>query len=105
MVEILDALHEGSKMPTVGKFYVFIAAISKGLYILSILGVLASVVSAFYYLRIIKVMYFDVSENNEGFESWLNASIDIGVVGYRRVLHVASDEMYLCTTDENNFYI
>ena len=32
-------------------------------------------------------------EQEDGFESWLNASIDIGVVGYRRVLHVASDEM------------
>ncbi len=42
-----------------GKFYVFMAAINAGLYTLAILGVLASVVSAFYYLRIIKVMYFD----------------------------------------------
>ena len=32
-------------------------------------------------------------EQEDGFESWLNASIDMGVVGYRRVLHVASDEM------------
>ena len=32
-------------------------------------------------------------EQEDGFESWLNTSIDIGVVGYRRVLHVASDEM------------
>ena len=42
-----------------GKFYVFIAAIKQDLYILSILGVIASVISAFYYLKIIKVMYFD----------------------------------------------
>ena len=48
-----------------GKFYVFIAALQQELYLLSILGVLASVISAFYYLRIIKIMYFD--ENiNEG---------------------------------------
>ncbi len=46
-----------------GKFYVFIAAIKKELYLLSVLGVIASVISAFYYLRIIKVMYFD--EKNE----------------------------------------
>ncbi len=46
-----------------GKFYIFIAAIQKELYILSILGVIASVISAFYYLRIIKIMYFD--ENND----------------------------------------
>ncbi len=42
-----------------GKFYVFMAAIDKGLITLAIIGVLTSVVGAFYYLRIIKVMYFD----------------------------------------------
>ncbi|MBX7146969.1 MAG: NADH-quinone oxidoreductase subunit NuoN [Alphaproteobacteria bacterium] len=43
------------------KFYVFKAAIESGYYILSIIGVLSSVVAAFYYLRVIKVMYFDQS--------------------------------------------
>ena len=47
-----------------GKFYVFIAALNKGLVILTILGVLASVISAYYYLRIIKVMYFDEINSN-----------------------------------------
>ncbi|MDR3436667.1 NADH-quinone oxidoreductase subunit NuoN [Telmatospirillum sp.] len=42
-----------------GKFYVFMAAIDKGYVGLAIIGVVTSVVSAFYYLRIIKVMYFD----------------------------------------------
>ncbi len=42
-----------------GKFYVFISAIEQELYVLSILGVIASVISAFYYLRIIKIIYFD----------------------------------------------
>jgi NADH-quinone oxidoreductase subunit N len=42
-----------------GKFYVFIAAIDAGLTYLAVIGVLASAVSAFYYLRIVKVMYFD----------------------------------------------
>jgi NADH-quinone oxidoreductase subunit N len=41
------------------KLYVFLAAIKAGLYVLSILGVLASVVGAYYYLRIVKIMYFD----------------------------------------------
>jgi NADH-quinone oxidoreductase subunit N len=41
------------------KFYVFLAAIEAGLYVLSVIGVLASVVGAFYYLRIVKIMYFD----------------------------------------------
>ena len=42
-----------------GKFYVFMAAVQSGLYVLAVLGVLFSVVSAFYYLRIVKLMYFD----------------------------------------------
>ncbi len=41
------------------KFYVFMAAVDAGLILLAIIGVLTSVVSAFYYLRIVKVMYFD----------------------------------------------
>ena len=41
------------------KFYVFLAAIKAGLYILSVIGVVASVVGAYYYLAIIKAMYFD----------------------------------------------
>jgi NADH-quinone oxidoreductase subunit N len=41
------------------KFYVFLAAIKAGLYALAVIGVLASVVGAYYYLAIVKVMYFD----------------------------------------------
>ena len=41
------------------KFYVFIAAIKAGLFTLAVIGVLCSVVGAFYYLSIVKVMYFD----------------------------------------------
>jgi NADH-quinone oxidoreductase subunit N len=42
-----------------GKFYVFLAAINAGMHGLAVIGVLASVVGAFYYLRIVKLMYFD----------------------------------------------
>jgi len=42
-----------------GKWYVFMAAVDAGLFGLAVIGVLASVVGAFYYLRIIKIMYFD----------------------------------------------
>jgi NADH-quinone oxidoreductase subunit N len=42
-----------------GKFYVFVAAVNEGLYLLAVIGVLASVIGAYYYLRIVKVMYFD----------------------------------------------
>ena len=41
------------------KFYIFIAVIEQSMYFLAITGLLATVVSAFYYLRIIKVIYFD----------------------------------------------
>jgi NADH-quinone oxidoreductase subunit N len=41
------------------KIYVFLAAIEAGLVELAVIGVLASVVGAFYYVRIVKVMYFD----------------------------------------------
>ena len=42
-----------------GKLYVFLAAIQSGLWTLAVIGVLTSIVGAFYYLRIVKVMYFD----------------------------------------------
>jgi NADH-quinone oxidoreductase subunit N len=46
------------------KFYVFLAAIKAGLYALAVIGVLASVVGAFYYLMIVKTMYFDEPKGN-----------------------------------------
>ena len=49
-----------------GKFYIFVAAINAELYALAVIGVLSSVVGAYYYLRIVKVMYFD--EPAEAFE-------------------------------------
>ncbi len=42
-----------------GKFYIFVAAVNAGFVPLAIIGVLASVVGAFYYIRIVKVIYFD----------------------------------------------
>jgi NADH-quinone oxidoreductase subunit N len=41
------------------KFYIFVAAIDANLYVLAVIGVLSSVVSAFYYIRIVKLIYFD----------------------------------------------
>ena len=41
------------------KFYVFLAAINAGLFTLAVIGVLTSVVGAYYYLMIVKTMYFD----------------------------------------------
>ncbi|MDQ3557604.1 MAG: NADH-quinone oxidoreductase subunit N, partial [Pseudomonadota bacterium] len=41
------------------KYYVFLAAMQSELYMLAVIGMIATVVGAFYYLRIIKLMYFD----------------------------------------------
>jgi NADH-quinone oxidoreductase subunit N len=48
------------------KFYVFLAAIKAGLFTLAVIGVVTSVVGAYYYLAIVKIMYFD--EPAKGFE-------------------------------------
>jgi len=41
------------------KIYVFVAAVDSGLYVLATIGLLSSVVAAFYYVRLVKIMYFD----------------------------------------------
>ncbi len=55
-----------------GKLLVFNAAVASGLYTLAVLGVLSSVVGAFYYLYIIKVMFFD--EPADAFDRQLSFS-------------------------------
>ena len=52
------------------KFYVFAAAIESHLYFLAVVGVLSSVVGAYYYLRIIKIMYFDESKGAFDAPNW-----------------------------------
>jgi len=42
-----------------GKYFIFVAAVNAGFVTLAIVGLLASVVGAYYYLRLIKIMYFD----------------------------------------------
>jgi NADH-quinone oxidoreductase subunit N len=46
---------------------VFLAAIKAGLYVLAVIGVITSVIGAYYYLAIVKIMYFD--EPVAGFQS------------------------------------
>ena len=41
------------------KYFIFTAAVQSGLWTLAVIGVLTSVIGAYYYIRIIKVMYFD----------------------------------------------
>jgi NADH-quinone oxidoreductase subunit N len=61
------------------KFYVFLAAIEAHLYVLAVLGVLASVIGAYYYLRIVKIMYFD--EPAPAFEGEMGPGISAILAG------------------------
>jgi NADH-quinone oxidoreductase subunit N len=61
------------------KLFVFQAAIQAHLYSLAVLGVLASVVGAYYYLRIIKLMYFD--EPIEPFEKKISGEMTLVIAG------------------------
>ena len=57
------------------KFYIFIAVIEQSMYFLAIVGLLATVVSAFYYLRIIKIIYFD--KPNDKFDRFNSLSLKL----------------------------
>jgi len=73
------------------KFYVFLAAIKAGLYVLAVIGVLASVVGAYYYLAIIKTMYFD--EPAEGFYRMPDElKVVLGFCGLFNILFVLRPE-------------
>jgi NADH-quinone oxidoreductase subunit N len=61
------------------KFYVFLAAIQAGLYPLAVAGVVASVVGAYYYLRIVKLMYFDAPA--PAFEPKMERGLGLLLVG------------------------
>ena len=63
-----------------GKWYVFLAAVNAGLVPLAVIGVLTSVIGAFYYLRIIRLMYFQDSD----------APLDEGLAHQNRMILVIS---------------
>ena len=64
------------------KFYVFKAVIEQSMYFLAIIGLLSTVIAAFYYLRIIKIIYFD--EEKEKYDSdhsfWLKFSLSVSTI-------------------------
>ena len=62
-----------------GKFFIFRAAINAEMYTLAVIGVLSSVVGAFYYLRIVKIMYFD--EPAEHFDRPIGREMSVILVG------------------------
>jgi NADH-quinone oxidoreductase subunit N len=56
----------------VGKFYLFRAAIAGQFYLLAVIGVLTSLISAYYYLRVVVTMYMREGEPETAAEPWLN---------------------------------
>ena len=60
------------------KFYIFMAVLKVKMYTLAIIGLITTVISAFYYLRIIKVIYFD--EPEEVFEANQNAGLKVSLL-------------------------
>jgi len=64
------------------KFYIFMAVIESKMYALAIIGLLTTVISAFYYLRIIKIIYFDKPKKSfeETYDLGLKASLTISTI-------------------------
>ena len=64
------------------KFYVFKAVLEQSMYFLAIVGLLSTVVAAFYYLRIIKIMYFDKEKDKYDTDHslWLKFSLTVSTI-------------------------
>src|SRR5256714_8063450 len=69
------------------KFYVFAAAVKAGLWPLAVFGVLASVVGAYYYVRIVKIMFFD-SPKEKFLAVPAKAALVMGLAGLFMLLYV-----------------
>ena len=61
----------------VGKFYLFRAVMEGGLIGLALIGVLTSLISAYYYLRVVVVMYMRTGEARARREGWLHATVGL----------------------------
>tara|TARA_E500000178_G_scaffold241651_1_gene238117 strand:+ start:864 stop:2282 length:1419 start_codon:yes stop_codon:yes gene_type:complete len=64
------------------KFYIFKSVIEQSMYFLAIVGLLSTVVAAFYYLRIIKIMYFDEEKDSydKDHSLWLKLSLTVSTL-------------------------
>ena len=60
------------------KFYIFMAVIEQEMYFLAIVGLLSTVVAAFYYLRIIKTIYFD--EEKQKYDKDHNLGLKLSLI-------------------------
>jgi len=64
------------------KFYIFKSVLEQSMYFLAIVGLLSTVVAAFYYLRIIKIMYFDKEKERYDMDHnlWLKFSLTASTI-------------------------
>ncbi len=64
------------------KFYIFKAVIEQSMYFLAIVGLLSTVIAAFYYLRIIKIIYFDPEKEkyDQDHSPWLKFSLTVSTI-------------------------
>ncbi len=64
------------------KFYIFKAVIEQSMYFLAIVGLLSTVIAAFYYLRIIKIIYFDLEKDkfDQDHSPWLKFSLTFSTI-------------------------
>ena len=64
------------------KFYIFKSVLEQSMYFLAIVGLLSTVVAAFYYLRIIKIMYFDKEKEKYDTDHslWLKFSLSFSTL-------------------------
>ena len=60
------------------KFYIFMSVIEQSMYFLAVVGLLSTVIAAFYYLRIIKIIYFD--KPKKPFEETYDLGIKIPLI-------------------------
>ena len=59
------------------KFYIFVSVIEESMYFLAIVGLISTVISAFYYLRIIKIIYFDPPKENYDQVNYIGLKISL----------------------------
>ena len=64
------------------KFYIFKAVIEQSMYFLAIVGLLSTVIAAFYYLRVIKIIYFDKEKEkyDQDHNIWLKFSLTFSTI-------------------------
>ncbi len=61
------------------KFYIFMSVIEKSMYFLAVVGLISTVISSFYYLRIIKIIYFDKALESFDKENFLGLKLTLAI--------------------------